>query len=112
MQERVDSSEEEQDGQLEEEREGEDEAEEAGESGITLGLGSSQERRARDRQRRKAMKEEKRALKEKEDQEERVKVGEDTWVALEIAFHGDGWGESFKRRVSRVRRERRLMGSL
>lgn len=23
-----------------------------------------------------------------------VKVGADIWMALEIAFHGDGWGES------------------
>ncbi|ORY76266.1 hypothetical protein BCR35DRAFT_353423 [Leucosporidium creatinivorum] len=73
---------------------GEDEAALAGTSGITLGQGNFKARRRRDRDRRreerKLEKEEKRRA-EEEAGEESIKVGEAVWVALEIAFHGDGW---------------------
>ncbi|KAM0751602.1 hypothetical protein T439DRAFT_355510 [Meredithblackwellia eburnea MCA 4105] len=32
-----------------------------------------------------------------EDEDDEVKVGEDEWVALEIAFHGDGWEKAGQR---------------
>lgn len=67
----------------------------AGTSGITLGQGDFKARRIRDRERRrderKLEKEERRRTEEAG--EERIKVGEVVWVALEIAFHGDGWGK-------------------
>lgn len=68
----------------------------AGTSGITLGQGDFAARRKRDKERRrderKVEKDEKRRAEEKAG-EERIKVGEVVWVALEIAFHGDGWGK-------------------
>lgn len=78
-------------------------AELAGTSGFTLGGSEFRERRSRDRERRweeelakkvKSAEEKTSASAPSDGGDESVTVGEDVWVALEIAFHGDGWGES------------------
>ena len=96
------SSEEENEPAVEPEEEQDLGEEFAGESGITLGPepGTPRRERGQERRRRERERELLRARKQKrkeevrEGEEPHVKVGDDIWVALEVAIHGDGWGAS------------------
>ena len=92
-----DSDDEEDDSGEEDEEADSAEEEFAGASGFTLGSSDYTEMQTRERRRRKERGKARanaEATKPKaEVGQEKIQVGKDVWVALEIAFHGDGWGE-------------------